>query len=319
MVRLRSEIITVFEDLTPAQQRSILDFHWKRLGSKLLPSVRRIATESPGEKDPNLRDLSLRRWCDFDPEQCEGAIIAEIKDRNSRVQISTLLFLPAGEKPELDSILAARLAESHTDPQNAQRTAALIERYASKVLKEPVRGYLTGPKPSPIEICEVSSHLLAYLLRVDEESALPLVASALARRGPNTGCPRSLLTSLADLHYVAALSDMAEAIVRRDPDPEVAGNAAVMLSGHGPTSAQDLIWERFAAWSQKWAGREDELRYRSLGADAFQAERTFEDNFAFALGNAKAWRISPGDYNLLSRLCVTENCRNNAKNWAEPR
>lgn len=318
VVRLRAEIITAFDDLTPAQQGSILDFHWERLGSKLLPSVRRIATEPPGE-NPNLRDLSLRRWCDFDPENCEGAIIAEIKDRNSRIQVSTLLFLPAGEKPELDSILAARLAESRTDAQDAQRIAALIEHYASKALKEPVRDYLTGPKPGPIEICEVNSHLLAYLLRVDEESALPLVASALARRGPNTGCPRSLLTSLADLHYVAPLSDMAEAIVRRDPDPEVAGNAALMLSAHGPASAQDLIWERFAAWSQKWASREEELRYRSLGADAFQAERTFEDNFAFALGNAKAWRISPGDYNLLSRLCVTQNCRNNAKNWSEPR
>jgi hypothetical protein len=319
VIRLRAEIISAFDDLAPGQQTSILDFYWKRLGNKLLPSVRRIAAEAPSDKDSHLRDVSLQRWCDFDPGDCEGTVIAEIKNRNSRIQVSTLLALPAGEKPELDSILAARLAESRSDAQDTQRTAALIERYASKALKEPVRDYLTGPKPGPIEICEVTTHVLAYLLRVDEESALPLVVSALARRGPNSDCPRSLLTSLADLHYVAPLSDMAEAIVRRDPDPEVAGNAALMLSAHGPASAQDLIWERFAAWSQKWAGREEELRYRSLGADAFQAERTFEDNFAFALGNAKAWRISPGDYNLLSRLCVTQSCRNNAKNWSEPR
>jgi hypothetical protein len=114
-------------------------------------------------------------------------------------------------------------------------------------------------------------------------------------------------------------SDMAEAVVRGDADPAVAGNAALMLSVHGPASAQSLIWERFAAWSKKWAGREEELRYRSLGADSLQGERAFEDNFAAALGSAKAWRISPSDYHLLSRLCVTQNCRNNVKNWFEQR
>jgi hypothetical protein len=319
IIRLRAEIIAAFDELAPAQQRSILDFYWKRLGNKLLPMVRRMATEATGDKEPNLRDISLQRWCDFDPEDCEGAVIAEIKNRNSRMQVSTLLALPAGERPVLDSILAARLAESRTDAQEAQRIAAFIERYASKALMEPVQNYMTGPRQGPIEICEVSAHLLAYLLRVNEESALPLVASALGRRGPQNGCARSLLTTLAELHYAAPLSDMAEAVVRGDPDPEVAGNAALMLSAHGPASAKSSIWERFAAWSKKWTGREEELRYRPLGVDSFQGERTLEDNFAFALGNAKAWKISPGDYNLLSRLCVTQNCRNNAKNWSEQR
>ena len=319
VIRLRAEIITAFNDLAPAQQRSILDFYWKRLGNKLLPFVRRLATEPPGDKDASLRDLGLQRWCDFDPQDCEGVVIAEIKNRDTRMQIATLLSLPAGEKPVLDPILEARLAESRTDAQDAQRIAALIERYASKALMEPVQKYMTGPKQGPIEICEVSTHLLAYLLRVNEESALPLVASALGRRGPNTGCPRSLLTSLAELRYVAPLSDMAEAVVRGDADPAVAGNAALMLSVHGPASAQSLIWERFAAWSKKWAGREEELRYRALGADSLQGERAFEDNFAAALGSAKAWRISPSDYDLLSRLCVTQNCRNNVKNWSEQR
>jgi hypothetical protein len=73
-------------------------------------------------------------------------VIAETKNRNSRMQVSTLLTLPAGEKEGLDSILAARLAESRTDAQDAQRTVALIERYASKALLEPVQDYMNGPK-----------------------------------------------------------------------------------------------------------------------------------------------------------------------------
>ena len=149
--------------------------------------------------------------------------------------------------------------------------------------------------------------------------AVPLVASALGRRGANTGCYRTLLTSVADLHYAAPLSEIAEAAVHEDPTPEVAGNAAIMLSAHGPASAQSAIWERFDAWSKIWVGREEDLRYRPLGADSFQRERALEDNFAFALGNAKAWTLTPGDYSLLSRLCVTQNCRNNVKNWSEQR
>lgn len=66
VIRLRAEVIAAFNDLAPAQQRSILDFYWKRLGNKLLPFVRRLATEPPGDKDASLRDLGLQRWCDFD-------------------------------------------------------------------------------------------------------------------------------------------------------------------------------------------------------------------------------------------------------------
>ena len=176
---------------------------------------------------------------------------------------------------------------------------------------------MIGPRPGPIEICDVSSHLLAYLLRVDVRLAVPMVASALQRRGPNTGCYHSLLTSLADLHYVVQLSDIAEAAVRGDPDPEVAGNAALMLAAHGPALAQSSIWERFDEWSKKWVGREEDLRSRPLEADSHQAERALEDNLASALGNATAWKASPGDYNLLSHLCVTQNCRNNIKSWSE--
>lgn len=320
LIRLRVEIIASIDDLSRTQQRSILDFNWKRLGNKsLLPFVRRLATEAAADNDGSLREIALKRWCDLDSEECEGAVIAEIKNRKTRVQVSTLLILPAGEKPGLDPILAARLSESKTDAVDGERTAALIERYASEALAAQVREYIAGPQQGPIEICEISSHLLAYLLRVNEKMAVPLVASALGRRGPGTGCYHSLLTSVAGLHYVAQLSDIAEAAVRRDSDPEVAGNAALMLSAHGPASAQSAIWERFVAWSKKWADREDDLRYRPLADDSFQAERTFEDNFAFALGNATAWTLSPGDYNWLSRLCVTQNCRNNVKNWSERR
>ncbi len=322
IVRLRAEIIASAGDLSRMQQSSILNFHWKRFENKaLLPLVRRLANEPPDDKDLflNLRETAFQRWYDLDPEACEPAVIAEIKNRNTRVQTSTLLILPAGERPALDPILAARLADSRTDAEDAQRTSALIERYASKALLAQVRKYMTETPQGPVEICDVSSHLLAYLLRVDEKAAMPLVSSALQRRGPNSGCHHYLLTSLADLHYVASLSDLSEAAVRSDPDPEVAGNAALMLAAHGPVSAQTSIWERFVAWSKKWAGREEDLRSRPLTGDSFQAEKRFEDNFAAALGNATAWKISRGDYNWLSGLCVTQNCRDNVKTWSERR
>jgi hypothetical protein len=233
------------------------------------------------------------------------------------VQTSTLLLLTPGEKPDLDPLLSARLAESKTDSADPERTAVLIERYASKALMAQVREYMTGNPPGTVEICEVSSHLLAYLLRVDDKVGVPLVASALQRRGPDTGCARSLLTSVADLHYVAQLSDIAEAAVATDPDSQIAGNAALMLAAHGPATAENLIWDRFAKWSKNWAGREEDLRYRPLLDESLQAEIALEDNLASALGNAKAWGTSPSDYNLLSRLCITQSCRNNVKNWSE--
>jgi hypothetical protein len=38
---------------------------------------------------------------------------------------------------------------------------------------------MTRPTPGAVEICEVSSHLIAYLLRVDDKVGVPLAAFAL--------------------------------------------------------------------------------------------------------------------------------------------
>ena len=65
--------------------------------------------------------------------------------------------------------------------------------------------------------------------------------------GHQNGCYRTLLTSVADLHYAAPLSEIAEAAVHE-----------------GPAFAQSAIWDRFAVWSRIWAGREEDLRRCSL-------------------------------------------------------
>ena len=52
---------------------------------------------------------------------------------------------------------------------------------------------------------------------------------------------------VADLHYAAPLSEIAEAAVH-----------------DGPAFAQSAIWDRFAVWSRIWAGLEEDLRRCSL-------------------------------------------------------
>jgi hypothetical protein len=97
-----------------------------------------------------------------------GPLIGAIKYRNHGCKSQRYSFcLPVKSRAWM-GILAARLADSKSDIVEGQRIAALIERYASQALAAPVREHITGPAQAPIEVCEISSHLLAYLLRVDE-------------------------------------------------------------------------------------------------------------------------------------------------------
>ncbi|HEY1216901.1 MAG TPA: hypothetical protein VGE93_25020 [Bryobacteraceae bacterium] len=74
LAALRGEILSVADDLTPAQQRELISVGWERLPKQdLLPLVKRIALR-PADRSPDnerLREMARSRWCEAEASACK--------------------------------------------------------------------------------------------------------------------------------------------------------------------------------------------------------------------------------------------------------
>lgn len=307
LAQLRAELVSLAVELDPSELMGMLNgFGWNRLPhSPLLPLLPSIVTRAApvGSAVDDLRTIASERWCETDAPDCQRTLVAEILKPQLHLQFPALLAMPKASHPELSRTLEQRLE----DPSNLDETAALIDRYGSSDLTARVRQFLM--QSGKVWACRPQAHLIAYLLRVDQPEGIRLASAALARRGPESGCYQSLLMDLGDLNYVPKLSELAIHHLQRDPSPEVAGNAATLLAKYGPPSAEAFIWQRFERWSAKWHDYADQLQPTPGRPNNFEGERWLQNNLYLALGQAQAWKLSRSDYDRLSTLCVTDECR----------
>ncbi len=83
----------------------------------------------------------------------------------------------------------------------------------------------------------------------------------MAARGEGfSACNHGLLPEIAKLQNHQILQEIALRALD-DPDPQIVSSAAAYLMEYGTPSAEDVLWARFTAWSERWQGREDELQY----------------------------------------------------------
>ena len=193
------------------------------------------------------------------------------------------------------------------------RAAPLIARYGGPALAPGVRRALSGS--SGANYCPAKENLFAYLLRVDPEEGSAAVAKALQERGSRNACYAGVFQSIAHVNYTTELGRLAEKAVRHDPDPDVAANAASVLSEFGPETAEQALWDRFASWSETWRDRAAELRANPGANDPSQSNRMLEYALANNISHATAWKISPSDFSRLANLGVIVSCRNMVENW----
>ena len=107
--------------------------------------------------------------------------------------------------------------------------------------------------------CAIQNPLLAYLLRVNPAIARPRIERAIAARGENfSACNHGLIQGVSEIHYDPILEEIGLRSLD-DSDPQVAMTAATMLGKFGSPAAESALWQRYARWSAKWAGRESQL------------------------------------------------------------
>jgi hypothetical protein len=314
--RLVPQLVQAFPLLSLSEQLTWLEYRWDEIKSPAwIPVLRDTASryqdfdslrEEHAYESLGVSGASLMRWYELDPDGARDAIIEEITRPKPRYDATVLGILPDKALPEVGGAIVQNL-QSADNFEIEGNLASLLFRYAdASVLPEVLA------KAEPLVgkwACEPQDKTLAYVLKVDPETARPLIERALEARGPNdNGCRHALFTDIGSLQPSPVLEELALKSLD-DPDPEVIMNAADYLREHGSAAAEQPLWVRYERWNREWRGRESELRYAE-GADNLHIEdANLGDGLARALATGVGWLADEAKLGRIQQLAVGEGMR----------
>jgi hypothetical protein len=165
--------------------------------------------------------------------------------------------------------------------------ASLLLRYADAAVLPDVLGKVESRVGK--WACEPQGQALAYLLKVDPDTARPLIERAIAARAPDSNaCRHMIFTEVGALQNSSVLEELAVKGLS-DPDPQVANDAANYLGRYGSADAEKALWSRYEAWSREWSGRAWELRVVAAGKNPHMWDANLGQSLARALASGTGW------------------------------
>ena len=270
----------------------MLDYRWEDIKRPaLVPLLKRYAEQDSSDPEQDihynartLAALALRRWFELDPAGALSAIIREISRAKPRFGVRKLGILPDQTLPEVDRLLVEHL-HGDQDFDTASNLASLIGRYGTREILPQVLQKLDANIGK--WNCALQNPLLAYVLRVDPESARPRLEKAIVTRDKENMCNRSFFSEIAAIHYDPLLEELAIRALDNADDTFVSG-AAGMLAAFGSSAAEAALWKRYEKWCKRWAGREAQINLEAVSAHIMQERRTENLSFGQSLGSAIA-------------------------------
>jgi len=294
--KLVSQLIETFNELHVENQVAWLQYRWQAVKDPMwLPLLRTISLHY--EDYPELREMhayeslqltaaALTRWYELDPEGAREAVIAEITRPKPRYSANTLGLLPDKTLPEAEHLIAEHFVATD-DYEIKGNLASLLFRYAGAAVLPEVLGKVDARVGK--WACEPQDKALTYVLRVDPETAKPLIERAIAARGSESNaCRHMVFTEIGALQTSPVLEELAARSLS-DPDPEVANNAANYLREYGSADAEQALWARYEAWSREWSGRASQLRFVSAGQNPHLWDANLGQSLARALASGVGW------------------------------
>src|SRR3989441_2619288 len=264
--KLIGQLTSMFDQLPLKEQNTLLTFRWNKIASPaMLPILRRYAQSY--RDFPEMREVSaydsltlsgsaLRHWYELDPAGARPAVITEITRPRPRFSAAVLGILPDETLPEVGFALAEHFA-AREDLDGLSNLASLIAGYASRAILPLITEKL-DPRIGKCA-CAIQNPILAYLLRTSPALARPRIEKAIVTRGKNfSACNHSLFQIVSEIHYDPMLEEIGIHSLD-DPDPQIAGTAAIMLGKFGSPATESALWRRYQSWSAQWAGHESEL------------------------------------------------------------
>lgn len=302
-------IASAFLNLPEDAQWDLLTSSWERMKiPEMVAPLEQVAQQSD-MKNAMLRDLVFRCLYDLDPSEARPIFLEEMRHphvdgERYTVKGGTLGLLPDKTLPQMDDMLAARLAIKNNPTIDLD--AQLTGRYATKaILAKVKRIYENAPGEWD---CVTEDGFVLYFLRVDADYGVEQLATA----------PSACMTnSLPAVVRMKRWNEVEPGIIARLNGPDLwrANQAAEALAKYGDAEAEKAIWERLERFHAQWAGRADELTvYRpGMKKDAREAME-LEGGLIEALGTAQAWLLTNDQVGALANLTSGQE-RANVKRW----
>ncbi len=313
---LTRQLVATFDSLSSQEQYILLDLRWSTLDhEEMLPLLKKVEKKESDDMQSKLASAAaLKRWYEMAPDEARPVVIQEIVRPKPRFSARTLGILPDKELPEADQPLVEHLTPS-SDFWASSNSASLIHRYATRAAEPKVIAFL-DPEVGKLA-CAIQAPLLAYVLKYDPEVARPLLERAVEARGKEKGftaCNHALLTDVGTLQSNNVLQEIAIKSLD-DSDPEVVGDAASYLKQFGSASAENVLWTRMVAWSERWKGHEKDLQ--SVPGENMSAmyESAAGSHLVEALGAGHGWLPDEAKLGRLIGLSVTASQKQEAEQF----
>jgi hypothetical protein len=346
--RISPDIAQLFFDFTPLEQESLLTRQWawikqrqdimplleryyqirlheKYKGDPFGGSVALDASESDSKQESmqimvhaTATGIGLQRIFELDPARGRELILKEIANPSGRVPFKVLALLPDKTLPELDdSFVTAMEKPQQGNPEILSVQVQLLNRYGTAAILPRIKAAFYK-KDWPAS-CDVQAPVISYFFRVDPAYATEALDQALL---PSSRCCKSLLGSLARLHYGPEIETLA---IRRldDPDPEVVADSVRTLGEYGSAQAEAPLWKRFEKWHEEWKDKADQLQRtdfpvqkvvtgqittaKSGRPPELETARRLESYFADALAQAPGWFADAEKLKRIQSLCLTKH------------
>jgi hypothetical protein len=307
------ELTSVFDQLSAQDQATWLSFRWDAVKDpQWLPILRRLAQNA--QDFDNSREITayqslqamgaaLTDWYELDPKGAREAVLSEITRPKPRFDMKILGVLPDKTLPDAEHTIAANFLATDSYEVEAN-LASLLYRYAGpEVLPEVINKIQTKVGTWA---CQAQDNSLAYVLKVDPESAEALIQQAIQARGPGkNGCRHELLQTIGNLETKSdrVLEEIAIASLD-DPDPETALSSVNYLAEHGTADAEQRLWTQYEAWSQQWQDRSSELQFVTAGANPHVWDANLGRALVLALGQGLGWFADEDKLRSIAKLAV---------------
>lgn len=261
---------------------------------RIVPALKQILRE---QSDPRMgleRTAVLGELMKVAPTKSRKELAAEVCADNATL-FQIVNYVPFETLPETDDCIKRNVDGAIRHPANAiglQVATEFAARFASPAIYDDLLALYEESGRDWDK--QAQGYILGYFMRWDSGRGLPFLERALPADASSLDF--NLLYAL-DRAYSPALDSFWRERLQIAP-PEQAGQAAWLLSEHGPAEDQALIRARLENLRAEWKGR-----------DLPEAEAQLEADLLQAAISGKNWRISVAEAAKLREACLSKACK----------
>lgn len=302
---VRRQMPRAFLNLPYEDQEEVLQNDWTLLDTPaMIPILKQIVN---GEQEWVPRGLALRRLSELSPNAARPFVLKILHNPKSKYYgYRDLSGLPEKELPALDHILLERVKAGLASETSLETAAGLIYRYASAAvasdLRAMIQGKLSTMSPQP------KAYLIAYFLRVDPITGRKMLFDEIAS-------PDSFgLQTFRELAEISSSPAIEQAAIHMldSQDTQTVVDALSVLRHYGSIRSKRLLRDYFRKWTIQYRKER-----KAQGIEEGINNQKLERGYLEALAGAQAWLTSAEEIETFGRLCITGECKDEARQMAE--